>query len=228
MDRSLTVDVVKSAVPRSLRGNITKELVDNLNKISNDPDVGEEFRENVIGYADVMKSGNYRMDDYISAVKYIGYKLRGDTNIAAYTKTFPDRVKRYHGNGVTDISPWVTSYSKSKLVNEMLGRSMVPTHILNADVHQKAINVLANLMVTAHSEKVRSDSANSLLTHLKPPETAKIEIDMNVTKQDGIEDLTKATMELVKNQRLAIEAGARTAKDVAHSKLVIDVEAEII
>ena len=224
MGNSLSLDLIKNAVPRSIRSNITQGMVDNINKISNDPDVGEEFKDNILGFSDVMKSGLYRMEDYISAVKYVSYKLRGDTNLAAYTKTFPDRVARYQGRGVVDYSPWVTSYCKSKLVNEILGRSLVPTHILNADIHQKAINVLANLMVSANSEKVRSDSANSLLTHLKPPETAKIEIDMNVTKIDGIEDLRNATLELIKAQKLGIQSGQSTAQDIAHSKVVIEGE----
>ena len=220
MADSLTLAVVKKAVPRGLRNSITKELVDKINLISQDPDIGKEFRENILGYADAMSTGNYNIPDYISAVKYVSYKLRGDTNEAAYTKTFPDRVAQYHRNGVDSISPWVASYIRSKLVIEMMGRSMVPTHILNADIHQKAINRLAYLMVNSTSEKVQSDSATSLLTHLKPPETAKIEIDMNITKVDGIDDLRAATMELVKNQRLAIQAGKNTAIEIAHSKII--------
>jgi len=225
MAGSLTLEVIKKAVPRSIRSSISKEMVDRINLISQDPDIGVEFRENILGYADAMSTGTYNIPDYISAVKYVSYKLRGDTNEAAYTKTFPDRVAQYHKNGVDSISPWVASYVRSKLVIEMLGRSMVPTHILNADIHQKAINRLAYLMVNSSSEKVQSDSATSLLTHLKPPETAKIEIDMNVTKVDGIDDLRAATMELVKNQRMAIKAGKSTALDIAHS-VIIDGEIE--
>jgi len=228
MGNNLSLDIIKGAVPRSIKNNITQEMVDKINDIVSDPDIGEEYREAILGYSDVMQSGVYKMSDYISAVKYVSYKLRGDTNMSAYTKTFPDRVARYHGRGVTDYSPWVTSYGKSKLVNDILGRSMIPTHILNADVHQKAINVLAQLMTTAHSEKVRSDSANSLLTHLKPPETSKIEIDINTKQSDGINDLREATLELVRSQKQMIESGSHTAKSIAHSNIIIDVDVEDI
>jgi len=47
---------------------------------------------------------------------------------------------------------------------------------------------------------------------------------MNVKQEDGIGDLKRATMELVKAQRLAIEAGTLNAKQAAHSKLVIEGE----
>jgi len=218
----LSVDIIKDVMPKSIRPNITPELITLINSIIKDPEVGEDYREHILGFSDVMKGGLYRMEDYITAVKYTSYKLRGDSNIVAYIKTFPDRVARYKSNGTVDISPWVTSYGRSKLVNAILNKSMIPTHILNADIHQKAVNVLADLMLTATSEKVRSDSANSLLTHLKPPENTKIEIDMNVKQVDGISDLRQATLELIKAQKLSIESGQSTAQDVAHSSVILE------
>jgi len=221
---SIAIEDLKQAAPKSIRNNITPELTTKVNSILQDPDIREEYRDNILGYIDVLQEGKWKFTDYISAVKYVSYKLRGDTNMAAYTKTFPDRVARFRAEGKKDYSPWVTAYGKSKLVNEILSRSMIPTHVLNADIYQKAINIQANLMVTAKSEKVKTDAANSLLNHLKPPETSKLEIDMNVKQEDGIGDLKRATMELVKAQRLAIEAGTLNAKQAAHSKLVIEGE----
>jgi len=224
MSTDITIQEIKERVPKSIRANITQELTDNINNIMKDPDIRDEYRENILGYTDVLQEGKWKFGDYITAIKYVGYKLRGDTNMTAYTKSFPERIKKLQARGVTDFSSWVVSYGKSKLVNEILSRSMIPTHILNADVYQKAINIQAQLMVTANSEKVRTDAANSLLNHLKPPETAKIEIDMNVKQQDGISDLTKATLELVKAQKLSIESGARTARDIAHSAVIVEGE----
>ncbi len=222
----LTMEVLKSCAPKSVKNNISPELLDKINDILQDPDIREEYRENVLGYIDVLKEGKWKFSDYISAVKYVSYKLRGDTNISAYSKTFPDRIASYIARGVTDYSPWVTSYGKSKLVAEIFDRSMIPTYILNADVYQEAVNTLAHLMNTAKSEKVRSDSANSLLTHLKKPETAKVELDVNVNRDSSIDDLRKSTLELVAQQKMMIQAGAMSAKEVAHQKLVIEGEIE--
>jgi hypothetical protein len=79
-------------------------------------------------------------------------------------------------------------------------------------------------MVNANSEKVRSDAANSVLTHLKPPETKKIELDISVKEDKSLSDLKSATMELVAAQRLALQAGSTTIEGVAHSKIISDVD----
>jgi len=223
---SLTIQQLKAAAPKGIRSSITPDLTKEINSILQDPDIRDEYRENVLSYVDVLKAGKWGFGAYISAVKYISYKLRGDTHSEAYSKTFPDRVQRFLDRGVTDYSSWVCSYNGSKLVNEIRNRTLIPVYVLNADIHQKAINVQAQLMNTANSEKVRCDAANSLLTHLKPPETSKVEIDMNIKQDSGIEDLRAATIELAKAQRMAIEVGAQTAKGTAHSKIVI--EAEVI
>jgi len=220
----LTREQLRQAAPKSLRHNITDELVKTVNDLTFDPEIAEEYRDNVMGYLDVLADGRWKFSDYINAVKYVSYKLRGDTAMQAYTKTFPERVSRLLAKGQYDYSGWVTSYSKSKLLIEIINRSMIPTHILNADIYQKAINIQAQLMVTAKSEKVQTDAANSLLNHLRPPENTKLEIDMNIKQQDGIGELTKATLELVKAQKLSIESGARTAKDIAHSAVIVEGE----
>lgn len=223
----LTEDQIKAACPKSIKGNITKDLTKNINSILMDPDIRNEFRDNILSYTDVLTDGRWKFSDYINAIKFTSYKLRGDSNLMAFSKTFPDRIARYQSRNVTDFSPWVTSYTKSKLVIEILKRSLIPTYILNADIHQKAINVLATLMVTATSEKVRAESANSLLINLKQPESSKIELDLNIKQDDAIGDLRTATAALVEAQRQQIALGTKTAEQIAHS-VIATVEGEVI
>ena len=220
--KTLDIAELRQCVPKHTRNNITQPLVDKINDIITNEDIKDEYRDNILGYLDVLKGGKYKFLSYIHAVKYVSYKLRGDTNISAYSKTFPDRIATYRANGVTDYSPWVASYNKSKLVAEIFERSMIPTHVLNADIYQKAINVQAELMVYATSEKVRTEAANSLLNHLKRPETAKIELDIKVGDNSAISDLDAKTRELVKIQSTMIANGGMTAKEVAHQKLVTE------
>jgi hypothetical protein len=162
----------------------------------------------------------------LDAVRYVSFKLLGDSNIEAYTKTFPDRYQNFMVNGTSakDIASYVTSYNKNKLVNLIFEQTLIPFHVLNADKYQKALNVQVELMVNANSEKVRSDAANSVLTHLKPPETKKIELDISVKEDKSLSDLKSATMELVAAQRLALQAGSTTIEGVAHSKIISDVD----
>ncbi len=178
-----------------------------------------------------MADGRFKIENYIEAVKYVSHKLLGCSNIDAYTKTFPVKYANFVSSGVSakDIASYVTAYNKGKLVNMIMAQTMVPSYVLNQDLYQKALNIQAELMVSAHSEKVRCDAANSLLTHLKVPETTKIELDIGVKEDSSITLLRATTLELSRMQRLAIEAGAMNAEQTAHSKLTIDMgNAEIV
>jgi hypothetical protein len=151
----------------------------------------------------------------------------GCTNIEAYTKTFPDKYQRFVQQGVQakDIASYVTAYNKSKLVNLIFEQTLIPSYVLNQDLYQRALNVQADLMVNSGSDKVRCDAANSLLTHLKMPETQKVELEIGVKEDSSIAQLRQATLELARAQRLAMEAGSISAQEVAHAKIVIDVDA---
>ena len=222
----LTVEQFKVALPDKFKKSVNQELIDQINKTLADPDMYEQYRDNLLSYTKVMADGRFKISEYVSAVKYVSHKLMGATNIEAYTKTFPDKYQRFVRQGVApkDIASYVTAYNKSKLVNLILEQTLVPSYVLNQDLYQKALNVQAELMLTAKSEKVRSDAANSLLSHLKMPETQKVELDIAVKEDSSINALRATTLELARQQRLMLEAGAMNAQEVAHSKLVVDVE----
>lgn len=150
----------------------------------------------------------------------------GKSNIDAFSITFPEKIQRWATDGVAskDIASYVTAYNKSKLVSLLMEQSLVPSWVLNQDLYQKALNVQADLMVNANSEKVRTDAANSLLTHLKMPEKHKVELEVNVKKDSSIDALRQATMELAAMQRAQIAAGASTAQQIAHSAIVVEGE----
>ena len=60
---------------------------------------------------------------------------------------------------------------------------------------------------------------------MKPPEIKKVELDIGIKGDESvITALRETTMELVKQQRMAMQAGAITAQDAAHSGLIIDAE----
>lgn len=225
---ALTVEQFRMALPDKVKKSVNQELIDQINQTLSDPDMFETYRDNLLSYTKVMADGRFKITDYVNAVKYVSHKLMGCTNIEAYTKTFPDKYQRWVNQGVSskDIASYVTAYNKSKLVNLIFEQTLIPSYVLNQDLYQKALNVQAELMVTAKSEKVRCDAANSLLSHLKMPETQKVELDLGIKEDSSIAALRQATMELVRQQRLMVEAGAMNAQEVAHSKVVVDVEAK--
>ena len=182
----LTLDQFQLALPDKVKKSINQELIDQINNTLSDPEMFESYRDNLISYTKVMADGKFKVTQYIDAVRYVSFKLMGCTNIEAYTKTFPDKYQRFIQQGVQakDIASYVTAYNKSKLVNLIFEQTLIPSHVLNQDLYQRALNVQADLMINAKSEKVRCDAANSLLTQLKAPEVKKVELDIGV-KEDG-------------------------------------------
>lgn len=216
----------KSLLPKQYKGTITQEVMDSINNALTDPIAMEAFKENLLSYTSVMKDGKFKIGDYINAVKYVSLKLLGHSNVKAYFKTFPDRHQKFIDEGTSDkdISAYVAAYNKNKLVNLIMAQTLVPHHVLNNHMYQEALNVQFELMKDAKSEKVRSDAANSLLTHLKPPETTKIELDIGV-KEDGIiSSLKEKMVELAAIQAKHITLGISSAEEVAKSNLIIEGE----
>jgi hypothetical protein len=228
---ALTIDQFKQALPDKVKKSVNQELIDQINSTLSDPEMYEAYRDNLLSYTRVMADGRFKVSEYINAVKYVSHKLMGATNIEAYSKTFPDKLVRFAAQGVQskDIASYVTAYNKSKLVNLIFEQTLIPSYVLNQDLYQRALNVQAELMVSAKSEKVRSDAANSLLTQLKMPEKHKVELEIGVREDSSIAALRQATLELARQQRLSMEAGQMNAQQVAHSKLeVVDVQAKEI
>lgn len=222
MSEQLTKDQFLKVLPKDFKSRVNDELIADINNLLNEPTLRENFRDNLLGFTNVLLSGKYRLHDYISAVKYVSFRMLGNGVAESYIKTFPDRYQKHitEGSDEGTIRAFASAYNKNQLVNKITEQTLVPTHILNADIYQKAINTQAYLMVNAKSEKVRSDAANSLLTHLKQPETSKLQIDIGLKEDKSIEELRHATIALAEQQRSMIERGLATAKDITHSKII--------
>ena len=91
----LTKDIVLKVLPKSKKAHVTDEFMDRLNgSLTGDEIEREAIRNNFLGYASVCAEGSYSLDQYLSAVKFCSYKLMGDNNVVAYSKTFPERYAR--------------------------------------------------------------------------------------------------------------------------------------
>lgn len=216
----------KAALPVSIRRNVNQDTLNKVQDLLNDPDMASEYRENLLSYTHVMREGKFKIDDYISAVKYVTHKLMGKSNQDSYRLTFPQRYQSFMARNFTpkEISAYVASYNKTKLVNLIMEQTIIPAWVLNQDLYQRALNTQVELMTTANSEKVRCDAANSVLTHLKRPETTKLELNMSVKEDSAISALRETTMALVAQQKQMLHAGAFNAKELAESGLVIEGE----
>lgn len=218
---SLTLEEFRQALPDKMKKSINQQLIDQVNNTLSNPEEYENYRNNLVGYASVMRDGKFKIDQYLDAVRYISFKLLGATNIEAYMKAFPDKYNKFVADGVSakDISSYVSAYNKGKLVNLIFEQTIIPTHVLNQDMYQRALNEQMVLGLTAKSEKVRADALNSVMQQLRPPETKKFELDVNVKEDQTMNVLKNSMMELVAEQRRALQAGVINAQQVAHQRL---------
>lgn len=226
---TLTLGEIQACLPANMKSAANQELVDNLNAIAADPLVAEQIRENFVSYAGVMRDGKFKTEDYLSAIQYVSFKLMGDSNKDAWARAFPQRFALLKARGATEkeISAHVAAYSKGKLVNAILEQSMVPTWVLNADLFQKALNVQADLMQNANSEKVRSDAANSLIVALKRPEAVKGQIDLNIKDSSGMNELKQVLGEMAVRQREMLEQGA-PIRQITDARIIENIEGEVV
>ena len=227
-DTVLTVEQFQSSLPAQIKKSVNIELIDKINATLSNPEEREMYRDNLLSYGSVMTKGKFKISSYLDAVRYVGFKVMGDTNLLAYSRTFPDKIQRFQLEGVAskDIASYVTAYNKSKLVMLIFEQSLIPTHILNADMHQAALNKQYQLMNSASSEKVQMEAANSLLTHLKRPETQQVELNIGVKENSAINDLRAAMLALGEKQINGIQTGSTSVHEVAQSSLVIQGECE--
>ena len=216
----ITVQNLKQALPATTKLTVSQSLVDKLNAVTSDPILAEHIRDNFISYNTVMQAGKYTADEYINAITYCTYKVMGLTNKDAYINTFPQRHQQLVARGASakDISAYVAAYHKGKLVMSILDQAHISRWLVNQDVYQKAINVQADLMRNAQSELVRTQAANSILTHLAKPKDAVPQVAIQINQNTGMNELMDAMAALAEKQVNMIDHGV-TAKELAAQRI---------
>lgn len=217
----LSAAEIVQALPANLRTAVTPQFVQTVNNVTTDPMIAEQVRENFISYSRVMAMGKFKVQDYLNAVTYVSYKLMGDTNQDAYCKTFPQRHADLVAKGATTkvISSYVSAYNSNQLVNLIYEQSMIPAWVMNQDIHQKAINHLATLMVGAASEKVQCDAAGLLLAHLGKPKETNFQLNIGLTENSGMTEMRQQIAQMAEMQQSFIEAGVGI-RQITETKLI--------
>jgi hypothetical protein len=203
----------------SKRNWASQELVTTLNTLEQDG--ADLVRENWLTHANVLREGTYSLDQYTTAIKYVSLKQMGHNNQQAYAIALPDRYQELVAKGYDTqrISSHVAAYHKGALVQKLLAQSTIPLYMLYQDEAHKAIKTLVQIMTEPDASfKTRAEAADKLLTHIKRPEAAKVELEVSQKASDGMNELTVMMRELAKKQLAAIEAGGNV-KTVANVPL---------
>ncbi len=214
------LESIKKLVPKAQRTLITEDFVDKLEASVKDSVIAEEFKNNFITYLNVLSKGKYKMEDYINAVKYVSFKLLDYSNVKAYAATFPERYQRLVEEG-QQIDAFVSMYNKNKLVIQIYEQTIVPSYVLNAPLHQQALNTLATMI---QDEDVRGmtkvKACEAILAYTKQPEIIKGELTIGIEQSDTINDLREVTEQLAETYRKALQGGARTLTQVAEARII--------
>lgn len=213
---------LSECLPKNALKNVSNSMVSKLNQIldGNENDIAL-IRDNLISLNSILSEGKYSVSDYIHAVCFVSYKLVGLTDKEAYTKVFPERIKRYEDKGMSskDIASNIASYRKGRLITKLFSQSLVPSWILNQDYYQKALNVTYDLMLTSKSDTVRQKAAETLINHLQKPEINDTPLININTTNSGIDELKNLLTSLAHKQTELINSGVK-AKDIIEMDLV--------
>jgi hypothetical protein len=217
-----TKEELKKALPT--KAYINDNMVDVINGLLTDTDLEyrDNVRENFVTYSSVLLDGRYQAKQYANAIKYCTYKITGLTNREAYQLTFPERIEKFHLDGKVpkDIDSYISAYARSKLVTSILTQATVPFWLVNYDYRQKAVNVLVELMEDAGSEKVRADSANYLLNHLKPDPKMEHSLDITIKGGDVLDQLREQIRGLSSESKHLIDNGFASTRDIIEAEVV--------
>ena len=218
----LSVENLKQFLPKRYHVHITEDFVKTLSQSCKDETVRDAFVENFISYTTVIKDTRTSLKRYLNAVKYVTYKLLGYSAVEAYKTTFPDNAEKYQGK---EIYAYATAYNRTKLVNDIFQQTMVPTYVLNAPLHQRALSILGKMIedpTVRGMAKVKACEA--ILQYTKQPDEIKNKIELTVEGGgDTIAELRDVTAKLAATMRENLEKGNTTLTDIAESKIV-DVE----
>lgn len=216
------------------RKRIDDEYVDMLNAALTgcDEEMVEDYKDSLFSYQNVLSNGRYKIEDYISAVKYVAYKRMNYSNQDSYTLTFPERAIRLrekYSHMIEEeiekkISAFVYSYNGSKLVNEIYRQTHVAPYILNYANFQIGVNTQTHLALHGSTERIRSDAADSLMNHLAAPEAMKHEIDVSFNDGGQINELRKVVNDLSVIQQNQIATGVSTTLEIAESIIIAEIE----
>ena len=225
----LTRQNIIDALPKTSNTSVVTEgVVSLINNALEDATTMQRYRENLVGFNKILQEGRYKLNDYLHAVMYVSFKLMGYTNIDAYARTFPKRVKDHYDSGkeIKDLHAYVHGYHRTKLVTTLLGQAQIPTHILNADIYQEAINRQRELMTCGRLD-VEQKAAASLMEHLAPPVESKVKLEIENTNQTNFIDLmAEQVKQMGELQRQQLINGQTSLRDISKQRVVHTIESE--
>ena len=226
MGNELTLETVKSQLTPNNRLLVDENTINEINRLANDPDYGEEFLESYLTHLNVLKQHvKANHPQYVNAVKFFTLVEAGNNLVDSYIKVFPDRYEARNRNlpeqqkGKENITSEASRFNRSVLVNEIRRVACIPVQLIHRHLLHEAILETAHIMKHAKSDMVRQKAAATLIAELKPLEDTQINITVDDNTTSIIDELRNATEALVAQEEQAVMAG-RPLRDIAKSRII--------
>lgn len=197
--QGLTVEKLKSFMPKGASAEVTQAIVDKINNTGNETGLLQEvFEEQILSYAGLVSGKGRTFEKLVNALKYCNLKLiPGMTNERAWAITFPDKYDKL----ITEkrfAASHVSMYNSSEMVIEIDKMLMMPVAIQYAPMFHHSVKKLFDLSngfaangkeASAH---VQFMATAELAKLTRMPETAKVEVDVKVNQGSIIDEYEKA------------------------------------
>ena len=184
----LELEVVQQQLGKKKGMLVGQDTVDELNKLAEDPDYGEEFLDSYISYFNILESGKWKTPSYMHALKFFTLIESGHSGVDAYVKAFPERLEARvaRGEGKNHMGGEASRYNASALVNEIRKVATIPVQLIHRHLLHEAIMKSADIMHDPGvSPAVQQKAAETLIRELKPAE------DTNISLTVGNDEETK-------------------------------------
>jgi len=224
--KELTLDLVQSQMRPSQRLTVSEDTVDEIQKLAEDPDYGQEFLDNYLDHLNIFKEAAGRShSQYLYAIKFFSLVEAGNSLTDAYIKVFPQRYEDRKQNfpfeerNKSIMRGEASRFNMTMLVNEIRRVATIPVQLIHRHLLHEAILEQADLMRTARSEMVRQKAGACLIEQLKPADDQVLKVEVEDGAKSVIADLQKAATQLATAQHATVLAGG-SVKEIAGAKLV--------
>lgn len=209
----IEIEMIQEQLGKKKGELVTQDTVDELNRLVDDPEYGEEFLDSYVSYFNIMEGNStWSTPKYMNAMKFFTLIEGGHSAVDAYVKTFPDRLQARidRGQGKDNMGGESSRYNASALVNEIRKVASIPVQLIHRHLLHEAIMVSADLMMNANSEIVQQKAAETLIKELKPAEdtTIQLKVGMDDESRNAQNTLVAHIGALALSMQQAVAAGS--------------------
>ncbi len=218
--QGITVDKLKSFLPKGSGATLTQAIVDDINSIEDNTGLPQEYmEEKILGNMHQLSGSGVTVEKLVNAMKYCEL-CNHYTNKKSWEIVFPAKHKKIVDEG-RFLDSHVSMFENSALVVSIKKDMMIPTYITYKPFFHESIMKQVNLMrgksaneddrVSAHVQHL---AASKLSEMLAMPEDNTIELKIGATDAvlEQQADMNKHLAMLVATQKAAFIRGDDTSK----------------